>query len=402
MSTATGSTRVIQLTEYEPKLLHKSELSYDEASALWQRYKKEVGIEFPSPKTGDLWQLTSQGVVGFIPVSPTLHLALAPKVPLANVFRMVEYAYQLGKFHFLDDVVGCRSLDEFYQHLARTLAVRVLDRGRKGFYRTYVPKNDQLPYLTGRLDTPQLIRSPWSVNLRCDFEDHTADVADNQILAWTLLSIARSGLCSHEVLGVVRKAFRELQGAVSLSPCVGQDCVGRLYHRLNSDYEPLHGLCRFFLDHCGPRHEVGERKMISFLIDMSDLFEKFVAEWMKDNLPLGWRVKLQEKFTISEAQDLSFRIDLVLYGPSGERRCVLDTKYKATVKPSTDDICQVVAYALAKGCKHAILVYPQALNQPLDEMISDIRVRSVGFSLAGDLQEAGNSFLGHVLGTLSE
>ena len=66
---------------------------------------------------------------------------------------------------------------------------------------------------------------------------------------------------------------------------------------------------------------------------------------------------------------------------------------KADARPSPDDVSQVVAYALAEGCRDALLVYPQALSQPLDEMISDIRVRSVGFSLDGDLQEAGHHFL---------
>lgn len=213
-----------------------------------------------------------------------------------------------------------------------------------------------------------------------------------------LLSIARSGLCSAEVVGTVRKAYRALQGLVSVKPCLGRDCVGRLYHRLNDDYESLHSLCRFFLDHCGPTCEAGERKMIPFVLNMADLFEMFVAEWMEENLPIGWRLKRQERFIISYKQDLSFQIDLVLRDPSGRIHCILDTKYKADARPSTDDVSQVVAYALAEGCRDAVLVYPQALSQPLDEMIRDIRVRSIGFPLGGDLEEAGLSFLSQVLG----
>ena len=51
----------------------------------------------------------------------------------------------------------------------------------------------------------------------------------------------------------------------------------RLYHRLNQDYQPMHGLCRFFLEHSGPTHQDGDSAMIPFVVHMPALFEKFVA-----------------------------------------------------------------------------------------------------------------------------
>ena len=57
--------------------------------------------------------------------------------------------------------------------------------------------------------------------------------------------------------------------------------------------------------------------------------------------------------------------------------CVLDTKYK-THKPLADDIAQVVAYAESKGCREAVLIYPQPVETALDERIGDIRARAAG------------------------
>jgi 5-methylcytosine-specific restriction enzyme subunit McrC len=62
-------------------------------------------VEFPSPKTDHRWELTAQGWVGYIPLSPELGLSLQPKVSLEGLFRMLEYAYRLESFHFLDDLV---------------------------------------------------------------------------------------------------------------------------------------------------------------------------------------------------------------------------------------------------------------------------------------------------------
>jgi 5-methylcytosine-specific restriction enzyme subunit McrC len=72
---------------------------------------------------------------------------------------------------------------------------------------------------------------------------------------------------------------------------------------------------------------------------------------------------------------------------------VLDTKYKCPSSPSNADVSQVVTYAEVKGCEHAILIYPQTLENPLNERLGDIRVRTLAFQIDGDLESAGRSFL---------
>ena len=273
---------ILPLTEYVSARFPRESIPDALGEALWQYYSSQVAVDFPSPKTESQWQLTSQGWVGYIPLTPELGLALQPKVELGNLFRMLEYAYQLkGKsFRFLEGLVECQSLKEFYERLANVLAKRVLDRGRKGFYRAYLPETERLPYVRGRLDVRQAIQTPWDVRLQCHYEEHTADIEENQILAWTLSRIARSGMCTERVLPTVRRAYRALRGLVSTQPCSPQDCVGRLYNRLNDDYHPLHALCRFFLEHSGPSHEVGDRTVLPFLVNMERLYELFVAVWL--------------------------------------------------------------------------------------------------------------------------
>jgi 5-methylcytosine-specific restriction enzyme subunit McrC len=47
--------------------------------------------------------------------------------------------------------------------------------------------------------------------------------------------------------------------------------------------------------------------------------------------------------------------------------------------------------------QEAVLVYPDALSKPLDAEVGGIRVRSLVFSLDGDLDQAGRAFMGDVL-----
>ncbi|MBN1878400.1 MAG: restriction endonuclease [Anaerolineae bacterium] len=387
----------LSLKEYETTYIAREHIPYNVGERLYRDYGSQVNVEFPSPKTHNRWALTSQGWVGYIPLDERLSLVLKPKVPLHNLFGMLEYAYRLKSFQFLDaDLMQCQSLEAFYERLAHILALRVLERGRKGFYRAYLDRADQLPYVSGRVDMRYLMQHPCDPHLRCHYEDHTADIADNQILAWTLRHILHSGICTEYTLPAIRQAYRALQGLATLHPYTPQDCVARLYHRLNADYHPMHALCRFFLEHSGPSHKVGEHTFIPFLVNMARLYELFVAEWLTRNLdPARFQLKAQDTVTIGEHQNLRFNIDLTLYDTKTQSPiCVLDTKYKAPDVPSQSDLSQVVMYAELKQCQDACLIYPTDLQVlPLKTPVGQIRIHTLTFSVAGNLEEGGHTFL---------
>lgn len=388
---------IIHLQEYVTRSFPAEKIRQETAVTLYEKYRNQILVEFPAHPTGYQWQLTSQGWIGFIPLSSELQFALEPKVSLSNLFQMLDYAYKLD-IRFIDDLFNCENLQDFYDRLARILGRRIMDRGRKGFHRSYIAYQDNLPYLRERVNLNNWIRAPWKVDLDCEFHEHTADIEDNQILAWTLYSIGRGGICTGETLGIIRKAYHNLEGYVSLRPFAPNVCINRLYHRLNEDYQPLHALCRFFLEQSGPSHQVGNRLMIPFLINMQRLFELFVAEWLNKNLPKRWHVKIQEKVYMSTDNRLFFQVDLVLIdNQTGAVNCVLDTKYKAPDTPSPEDIAQVIAYADTLGCEEAVLIYPSKLSHSIDRKPGRTRVRSVTFDLAGDLEISGQNLIREII-----
>ena len=386
-----------ELVEYEARLFPRRRID-DLEQLLVEHYREQIDVEAPGFRTGGQWRLTAKGWAGYILLTPEFGLRLTPKVEIGNLFRMLEYAYRLQSFRFLDDLIGCQTLDDYYERLANVLAKRVLDRGRKGFYRDYLGQVEQLPYVRGRLDIVRSAVQPWDVRPFCQYQEHTADIEENQLLAWTLWDITRRGVCTERVLPTIRQAYRSLQGLATLQPFPPTACTGRRYNRLNEDYHPMHALCHFFLEQTGPSHRQGDRQVLPFLVNMESLFELFVAEWLKVHLPSRWVVKAQERYLIGDGNGPRFDIDLVLYDTElGVVRCVLDTKYKAPDAPAAADISQVVAYAEAKGCDEAILIYPTPLQSPLDARVGQrIRVRSLTFALDGDLEEAGQRFR-HVL-----
>jgi 5-methylcytosine-specific restriction enzyme subunit McrC len=137
--------------------------------------------------------------------------------------------------------------------------------------------------------------------------------------------------------------------------------------------------------------------MLPFLIEMSSLFERFVAEWLRMHMADTLLLRYQEPVVLGGQSGLDFRIDMVVYDrTSGEARSVVDAKYKAPERVDQADFNQVVVYAKAKHCSQAFLVYPVPLAKPLDVWVGEIRVRSATFSLDKDLDTGGQELL-HLL-----
>jgi 5-methylcytosine-specific restriction enzyme subunit McrC len=113
---------------------------------------------------------------------------------------------------------------------------------------------------------------------------------------------------------------------------------------------------------------------------MANLYELFVAEWLKAQNLVGYSIEAQRDIVIDHRQNMKFRMDLVLCdGSSQQPKCIMDTKYKIGT-PSMGDIHQVIAYAEAIGCREAVLIYPVEMESPLDMRVGDIHPTFRSFS----------------------
>lgn len=384
----------ISFKEHEKTTFEAGQISPEMASVLYTEYGDSIQIAPPSFTTNGLWELSSNGVVGFIPLPNDTVLNIIPKVAVGNIFTMLSYAYKLRSFRFLDGIVESETLKGFFDKLAIILTQMIIEREKKGLYRAYISKHESLRFVSGRIDLMQLVRKPVLDTISCIYEKRIPDIRENQVLLWTLHSILRSGVASDNTQDLMRKAYRMLSRSVSLKPFSGINAMCPTYHRLNADYHPMHCLCKFFLDHITPSHELGELKALPFLINMPRLFEMFVSEWLRIHLFKGLSLKTQVKHHIDQNRKISFNIDNVIYNDSdGKALCVLDTKYKLPTTPSPEDIAQIVAYAAAKECKDAILIFPSDATQSIDTALGGFRVRSLCFPLEGNLEDAGQEFL---------
>ncbi len=387
--------RVIELQEEEVARFPGSVLADADILALKRSRKFEV--EPASILNEHTLGLRSRGWIGSIPIGDDLLIRVKPKVPIANLFGMLEVAYNLRSFRLFDGEVQVESLDDIYERIVSILARRVLDRARKGLYRSYVGESDELPFVRGAID---LVNAALNVkrgvpSVPCRYEEHTADVDENRLLHWTLHAVRRQSLRRQQVRIELDRARRALAGTIALRQFSPADCVDRFYHRLNNDYAPMHGLCRFILEQTGPTIQSGDRTFLPFELEMPKLFEAFVAEWLRTSGPADLIVRPQHRAQLDANFQVQINIDILLYDKlSGSPVAVLDTKYKLAERPSDDDIYQIAFYARELQTKRAILVYPTLLAAPF-RMVhgKDIRVESMPFDIAAPLSASGAAFV---------
>jgi 5-methylcytosine-specific restriction enzyme subunit McrC len=383
----------IELTEHQTKSFLRAEIPETIIDEIEQNYSQQIKINIKRSKTGDRIEIQAKGWVGHIPLGENFQITILPKIPLLNLFQMLEYAYNIESFKLFSGAINCESIPEFYSYLANILAQKILERNRKGLYRTYQEKTEYMGALRGRFHWQENLKKPANVQFKCTYQEHTGDIIENQLLAWTLLVISRSSLCQEQAILSVRKAYHILQGIVTIKPLTETEYNNIKYSRLNQDYQPLHTLCKFFLAHSSPSHKMGNNTMLPFLINMWRLYELFVAEWLKSHISQDYFIKPQYSFLLNE--HIKYRIDIMIYDKhTNQPRFILDTKYKDKFKKS--DFDQIVSSATMLNCPEAILIYPQEIDKPFDPLEKNVIIRHLTFAIDKNIEESGQEFLNQI------
>jgi 5-methylcytosine-specific restriction enzyme subunit McrC len=349
------------------------------------------------------FQFASMGWVGQFPISESITVRVAPKVPVTSLLWMLDVAYRL-EFKIWDQALTqVTSIEDTYASFASVLSKRVIDRLRQGIYRTYVDHAEGLQLVRGRVDIRgSATRLKASTELMCEYQEHTADIVENQILLFTLDLVSRTRIRDKSVAARVRLARNALLNEVTLRNVRVAECVGRRYDRLNDDYRFLHALCRFFIEHCAPSLSRGEKDALPFAIHMPRLFESFVAGWLSAHSPSHLDFRPQHRLKLNSNLDVALDLDLLVRDKrTGMNVAVLDTKYKNTDRPSREDIAQVVLYALQAGVRNAFLIYPSKVSMPFSAMVHGISIRSVALDLGGDCRRNSDAFARELVAALS-
>lgn len=153
------------------------------------------------------------------------------------------------------------------------------------------------------------------------------------------------------------------------------------FTRLNKEFEPVFNLAKMFLEKLISAGTNQKDKSYSFMFNMNDLFEEFIAEFIKQEEILKktndyhnskLTAQASSQYLSKDPQAFQMKLD-ILISEGSTNQLIIDTKYKLLEKTddkkqgvSQADAYQMYAYAKKYNCNRIILLYPQHLSKKLE------------------------------------
>lgn len=370
------SPRVIDISEYEQETVR---LEPEQAEALRDRFGKYMDI-YPAWGEPGSYVLTARQYVGTI-VLGDVRIIIRPKVPVENLFYMLSYAYDL--LQTFPEEAGLE-VSDLLESIVKFFVHQVEGLVRRGIYRSYITYDDNHTFLRGRLLMAEHLRRN-AVQVQRFYQhihEYTADVLENRILNFTLWQLSRLDYRRPELRQHLRRtlsAFSE----VSFIPIRPEMCDQVIYTRLNSAYRPPISLAHLLLQHLSLEGRPGEVPFIAFLVDMNRVFEKFVAEFLKEH----FNIQDQKEIKLDNEKREVGRPDIILLR-NGQPCLVLDTKYKGfNGGPDEADRNQMFMYCHALNLPQGILIYPHDGPIFYERHFQHVTIRARALPLSGTLDE---------------
>ena len=224
---------------------------------------------------------------------------------IKNIFYMLSYAFQVLK-QTNYETVAAEAFDKVEDLFAAILAKGTAQQVKQGLYRTYMPRQEVLSVLRGKLDMRGTIREKMQrrQKLACEVDELTENNRFNQILKTTMCVLLRSGGVENERKNALKKLLIFFDGVETLNPSA-IDWKRLVIQKNNRSYEMLMSICYFVLEGMLQTTEKGEYRMASFSDEhMAKLYERFILEYYRQNHPELDDVRAaQVKWNLTGEQD---------------------------------------------------------------------------------------------------
>ena len=263
-------------------------------------------------------------------------------------------------------------------------ARQLWDGIRRELLRGYISVEERLNVIKGRwLVAVQAQRSDGWRRDRFDlaYDEFTEDNLPNRLFNATVLYLSRwttwSDTRSH--LAQLRSAFADVADIIPRPKDFSEAAQWMQRYRRRAGggqlYRPLLEMARMFWTGAGPQPSPGRLDAFTFMFDMNELFEEFVAGFIRRELRAvwlarGWSLRPQSgtrHLLCDESGKNLFRLvpDIRFETATNETDLIVDTKYKrleaddAKARVAEADAYQMFAYKERYRCPRVVLLYPQ-------------------------------------------
>ena len=310
----------------------------------------------PASDEWKTWVLRPTSYVGALHTAG-LGIVVRPKISIDRVMFLITYAldprhWRQYPFDLTPDTDVLESIIPAFTHHAREAV-------RRGLLQDYRREEEALHTVRGRIRFDEQIKRRFGVPLPIEvaFDEFTEDIEENRLLKTALYRLSHLPVRS-------TRARRDVNALRPVFDAVGLGSYSRgipevHYTPLNNHYRSAVELARLIIDNSSLELFHGKVTGASFMLDMNQVFEKFLYVALRESLELSesqW--KTQKHLTLDEAKSINLYPDLFWH--IGNRALFVgDAKYKRIT--STDfpnaDIYQMLAYCTAANLPSGLLIY---------------------------------------------
>lgn len=323
-------------------------------------------------------KLRAQQVVGVI-AADDVTLEILPKIDgnESDAAARRSLVHMLAVVLDLDIVEGALTdlgwqRDDLLEILIRLFCDRLFEALHRGLPRRYVPHEDDLAALRGRLDVKRqftvLAASPQ--RLACRYDELSADIALNQIMKAAVTKLAKVARAPENQRRLAELSFAFAD--ITALPVKALPWHQVVIDRTNRSWAQLLSLAKLLLGDRFQTTSSGDVRGFSLLFEMNKLFEEFVGRSLARALSgTGFEVRLQgpRGYVLADLETGQNRFATkpdITIAERGAPVLVIDTKWKR-LKGAIDDpkygvgqadVYQMMAYAHVYRCERLLLLYP--------------------------------------------
>lgn len=308
-------------------------------------------------------------------------------IPIKNLFYMLCYAWDI--LAIKDDIlVGTDDFDDAYNLLARVFSHGIGKVIRSGFHRSYIPKEEELSTLRGKIDVQESINrlSMQRKQLVCSYDEYSTDDIFNQILNYTIAELIKNPNVDITIKRQLKKQKMFFAGIGELAP-TKTNRKKIVFNRNNVIYKMLIRVAIMIYDNTIVNEENGKEAFKDFFREeqMQKVYESFLLNFYAMHLDKSkYRVHAPKfSWVKSSVEDIwddyedadnympELRSDIVIENKQKGIQFIIDAKYykEALVKSHhssakkfrRDHISQIMTYMINstyQGTKRGALLYP--------------------------------------------
>ena len=369
--------RIIDAVERQPFSISVAEVIKDGVSIDFVPQVREKGY-FDVDFRKDKLVLVAGNHVGQSPLSRDIAVHVRPKVPIANLARVIGVASQpircLDFFRRKYRLEGDRSAT-LEEAMARSLVSSLRELDSEGVYREYIQRTRDVMGVRGRVDLPEYLRRSLprggSPQIRCRYFELSADTVLNRVIKRAIQELGDA--MAHQTHGD-RVLLQDLAHYANALDGVPLDHSPTLSTRAREHLQRVHvpvlrhyyldiiDVCLVILEGSGVEliGKPDEEGMHSFIVNLEDAFELYLRALISREVNLlGQGVEVLDGNTegkstlFSDNDKFDAKPDFVI---RGAKVVVGEAKYKN--KPAESDRYQLISHALSYGAQRAFIVTP--------------------------------------------